>query len=291
MASAEWQSARAADPDPAALRKRVRAAAAPLLARALAIVDIGAQELAGEHHVYAPLAEDPLPWRVIGFEPQEDKIAASAARHPDGRVTLYPTFIGDGGEHTFHINNDDATSSLLPLNEPLTHTLADLDHLRTVHTARVATRRLDDVLAEVPAIDFLKLDIQGFELPVLQHAPAVLARTGVVHCEVGFMPIYAGQALFADVDRLLREHGFYLLDFHSLCRYPDTAGPRTRDRLGWGDAVYFREPETLDAPALLAQMLAALLVYGKPSAAAALARRHDALAGTHLAALFTQDTP
>lgn len=256
-----------------ALKRRVAAEAAGLLARPLTVVDIGAQELENEEHVYAPLTRQGLPYRIVGFEPQQEKIAASRRRNPDSRVTLHPTFIGDGKKHTFYINNDDATSSLLPFNRELTTRLRDLDHLHTVRTERVATSRLDDVLADLETVDFLKLDIQGFELPVLQHASSVLARTQVVHCEVAFAPIYAGQALFSEIETLLRATGFHLLDFHSLCRYPSVDGGehRSRDRLGWGDAVFVRE--AADAQDLLAQALVLLFVYDKPSAGAALARR------------------
>jgi FkbM family methyltransferase len=291
-ASPEYRQAQAAHHDLAALKSRVAGAAGALLTRPLTVVDIGAQELEGEDHVYAPLTGYGLPYRIIGFEPQQDKIEASRRRNPDRRVELFPTFIGDGAAHAFHINNDDATSSLLPLNHALTGQLVDLSHLQTVRTEPVATSRLDEVLADAGPVDFLKLDIQGFELPVLRHAPAVLARTSVVHCEVSFAPIYAGQALFSEIETLLRGAGFYLLDFHSLCRYPsvDGCGQLSRDRLGWGDAVFLREPgQVAGARELLAQSLAALLVYDKPSAAAALARRYDAASGAQLSALFGEN--
>jgi FkbM family methyltransferase len=295
MASSEYREAHGGEAGAglAALKRRVAGAAAGLLARPLTIVDIGAQELEDEGHVYAPLTADGLPYRIVGFEPQQDKIEASRRRNPDSRVLLLPTFIGDGAEQRFHINNDDATSSLLPFNEALTSTLSDLDHLRTLRTEQVATSRLDDALADVGPVDFLKLDIQGFEYPVLRHAPEVLARTSVIHCEVAFAPIYAGQALFSEVEQLLRAAGFYLLDFSSLCRYPGTnTARRSRDRLGWGDAVFLREPDQVADPAgLLAQVLATLLVYDKPSAAQALARRYDALSGNAgLAVLFEDDS-
>lgn len=291
-ASPEYVQALASAHDVAGFRSRVAEAAAALLRRPLTIVDIGAQELAGEQHVYAPLTTAGVPYRIVGFEPQEDKIEASRRANPDSRMTLYPTFIGDGNRHTFHINNDDATSSLLPLNTALTSGLVDLSHLATAQTADVATSRLDDVLADTGPVDFLKLDIQGFELPVLQHAAAVLARTSVVHCEVSFMPIYAGQALFSDVEQLLRAAGFYLVDFSSLCRYPShvPSANRSRDRLGWGDAIFLRDGVDLDTDTLLAQVLALLLVYDKPSLAEALAQRVDAAAGSALAPLFNSES-
>jgi len=292
MESAEYLQRHGADAALSALKQRAVAAAALLLGRPMTIVDIGAQELADESHVYAPLTESRLDCRIIGFEPQEEKIAASLQRM-DPRVTLFPTFIGDGTSHTFHLNNVDATSSLLPLNHALTQQLVELSHLRTVQTESVATSRLDDVLAGTGHVDFLKLDIQGFELPVLRHAAQTLAQTQVVHCEIGFAPIYAGQALFSEVETLLRASGFYLLDFYSLCRYQSVGTVHvTRDRLGWGDAVFFREPTLLaDPSALLAQSLIALLVYDKPSTAAALAQHYDAATGAQFAKVFDQEAP
>ncbi len=255
-------------------------------ARPLAIVDVGAQELEGEQHVYAALDAHGLPNRIIGFEPLADKLDESKRRNP--RITLYPTFIGDGASHTFHINNFDATSSLLPLNRALTADLVDLSNLATVSTEQVATSTLDAVLADTPYVDFLKLDIQGFELAALEHATALLSRTNVVHCEVSFAEIYQGQALFSDVEALLRAHGFYFVDFSSSTRYPYhcASGSTSRDRLGWGDAVFFRRPELLASESdLLAQVLIAQFVYDKSSLAEYLAERHGA-SGASLAAIF-----
>ncbi len=274
-----------------ALKEALAAFAGPQFAkRALTIVDVGAQELEGEQHVYAPLCTDALPHKIIGFEPLEEKLNASRAKYPDGKIQLFPTFIGDGGKHVFHINNFDATSSLLPFNTGLTKELRDLSHLHTVQTEIVSTNTLDAVLRDcAPHVDFLKLDIQGFELPALQHAKAVLARTNVVHCEVSFMPIYQDQALFSEIETLLRAQGFYFLDFSSTCRYPyhGASDSNSRDRLGWGDAVFFKKPLMLTSAAdLLAQCLIALFIYDKYSIAEYLAKRYDQATGSTIAALF-----
>jgi FkbM family methyltransferase len=263
----------------ARLKKALAAHAGPLAdARPLTIVDVGAQELEDEGHIYAPLCIAALAHQIIGFEPLEDKLEASLAKQTDGKLTLYPTFIGDGGWHVFNINHPDATSSLLPLNTGLIKDLRDLSHLHTVKTEAVSTSTLDAALRDVAHVDFLKLDIQGFELPALQHAKAVLARTNVVHCEVSFAQIYQGQALFSEVETLLRAQGFYFLDFSATCHYPYhcASGSNARDRLGWGDAVFFKAPELVAAPAdLLAQCLIALFIYGKYSLAEFLAERYD----------------
>lgn len=262
----------------------------PLLhSHPLVIVDVGAQELEGEQHVYAAISKHQLPYQIIGFEPLEEKITESKQRNPDPRITLFPTFIGDGNSHTFHINNYDATSSLLPLNQQLIQDLVDLSPLSTVKTEQVATSTLDSVLSDTARVDFLKLDIQGFELSALQHASEVLDRTNVIHCEVSFAEIYEGQALFSEVETFLRQHGFYFLDFSSNCHYPYHCQSKnnSRDRLGWSDAVFFKHTELLKTDRdLLAQIMIAMLVYQKPSLAEFLAERHDAATGTRLSNIF-----
>lgn len=299
-ASAEYAQARARDAQTQARdARRARAklaiaayAADALAAAPLTIVDVGAQELEGEQHVYAALGAHGLPNHVIGFEPLEDKLRERAQLDGRGTIRLYPNFIGDGGRHLFHINAPDATSSLLPFNAALNAGLVELSHLRTVRTVEVATSRLDDVLADSAEVDFLKLDIQGFELAALQHAGAVLARTNVVHCEVSFAPIYAGQPLFSEVEMLLRGAGFDFIDFSSSCHYAyhGAAGDvAARDRLGWGDALFLRRDA--GPRALLAQLVVTLLVYDKYSLAESLAARYDALCGTALAALFLEAAP
>lgn len=285
--SAERQEVATGERAALLFKNRLAERAGPRLrSRPYTIVDIGAQDLEDEQHVYAPLCVDGIEHRIIGFEPLEDKLVARRDGNPDSQIELLPTFIGDGGRHVFHINNTDATSSLLPLNHELNDELRDLSHLKTVRTEVVTTSALDEVLADrAPHVDFLKLDIQGFELPALQHATSVLARTNVVHCEVSFMPIYRNQALFSEVERYLRDRGFHFLDFSSTCRYPyhSRVDSPSRDRLGWGDAVFFKNIDLLSSPDdLLSQCLTAAWIYDKISLAERLAERFEEMTGESL---------
>ena len=266
-----------------------QSAKALMASQPLTIVDVGAQKLETEDHVYSPFSKNGVPCHVVGFEPLKERILESTLRNPDANITLYPTFIGDGQSHLFHINSPDATSSLLPFNTHLTSKLVGLRELQTVSTEQVATQTLDLTLANVERIDFLKLDIQGFELTALQHATSVLTRTNVVHCEVSFAEIYQGQALFSEVEQLLRQAGFYFVDLSTICRYPYhcQSNAASADRLGWGDAVFFKQVELLQSPRdLLAQALAAVLVYEKFSLAQALLESSASSEYLDLARLF-----
>jgi FkbM family methyltransferase len=258
---------RARVPAPSALRPepaaQVRAA---LGGRPLRIVDVGAQRLAAENHVYSRMAAQ-HDAEIIGFDPLMERLRERAAAEFDQRLTLLPYALGDGHSHVLHVNEPDATSSLFPLNASFCEAFQHLYTIRPRDRIELTTRRLDDVLPPGP-VDFLKLDVQGAELMVLKGAIATLASTAVIHAEVEFAAIYAGQPLFREVDGFLAEQGFSLIDLLVQHRYAYVEGPSTSpDRLIWADAVFFRE-HGQTSEVLAAQALASRLVYDKPSLAA-----------------------
>lgn len=266
----------AADISNQVIERAIGAARRELHQMPLTIVDVGAQMLPHEEHVYSPLIRHDLPNRIIGFEPLEHRRRERLADlHATSSVTILSAFIGDGLKHSFHINRPDATSSLLPFNREVIDHFVDLDELTTGHVELVTTITLDDALIGELDIHFLKLDIQGFELSALWHAQKTLQRTLVVHCEVEFMEIYKGQPLFSEVEQYMRGAGFGLMDLRSVCRYPFANTPfrSSRDWLGWADAVFFRRfDDNFSWQECMAQSIIALAVYDKPSLAAWLVR-------------------
>ncbi|MCM0019293.1 MAG: FkbM family methyltransferase [Tagaea sp.] len=173
------------------------------------VVDVGAASDEGVDDPYRALL-DGTDVRVIGFEPRADACAARNAQASGNRRYL-PWFVGDGTARDFHLCANPLTSSLYPPDAAL----LDLFHnmpLPVVGRERVLTRRLDDI-PEIEGCDLLKLDVQGAELDVLRGAPRLTANALVVDVEVGFIPIYKGQALFGDIDVELRRLGFMLHRF------------------------------------------------------------------------------
>lgn len=237
------------------------------------ILDVGASMVEGPDH-YAPLVDRGLA-EVIGFEPDAEQFArlqASGREH----YRYLPYALGTGGTQTFHVAHFPGCSSLLPPNPAWVDRFTAIGatgphaNFRVTHTVPVETHRLDD-LPDVPAPDYIKLDIQGVERDVLSHGARTLSSTVVIESEVLFGPLYEGQGDFADLTLLLREQGFQLLELRDVHRCvvapfltENTPFP-SRGQWMWADAVYVRrwedlsswtEPQLLKAAAILHEVYA-----------------------------------
>ena len=217
----------------------------------ITIVDVGALMTGEEKEPYAALIENGHA-RLVGFEPDPEGCARLNDTYgPPHR--FFPHFLGDGGPATYYETSYPMTGSLYKPNEKLLmqfNTLHDLTTLKAEHP--VDTTRLDDVDG-LEDIDFLKMDVQGSELTILQNGPKRLADCMIVQAEVSFVPLYEKQPLFADVDDFLRAAGFQFHYFRTMgkrCYSPlvvggdVTAGLR---QMLWADAVYIRDPLGLAA--------------------------------------------
>lgn len=83
---------------------------------------------------------------------------------------------------------------------------------------------LDSLLLSYPAfkkLDFLKLDVQGYELNVLKGASKLLAQTEFVLMETSLIQVNNGCPLISDVMAFMTESNFRLLDFCSQIRRKD----------------------------------------------------------------------
>jgi len=248
------------------------------------VVDVGAQMLISEPHVYAPMHADGC-CDIIGFEPLKEAAEKRVAQEPGVRILNH--FIGDGRRGTFRVARFDPTSSLLEADADfLNQFVALADSCEPVDRVDVETVRLDDI-AEIEDCDYLKLDVQGGELDALNGAKRLLQRTIVVHTEVEFAPIYRNQPLFADVDGMLRSNGFELIDLMKFGygAYKDLPNRGSASRLMWCDAVYFKRPDLLaqlPQEKLLKAAYIAHVNYGLLDLAAHHIARYDRAAGTSL---------
>jgi FkbM family methyltransferase len=152
--------------------------------------------------------------RVLMIEAQEGKrsVLQGVAISFDPDVTMEIALLGptDGTSVEFH--EMETGSSVFAESSPYQR-----------RTVTRATRTLDAVMSAEsrPSADFLKLDVQGYELEVLKGAARVLTQVEAVLLEVSLLAINAGCPTFAEVVAFLDRAGFELFDFCSQVRRND----------------------------------------------------------------------
>jgi FkbM family methyltransferase len=207
------------------------------------ILDIGAA--LGEQPPYQSLLDSGRA-RITGFEPNAVECGRLNKKYGKPH-RFFPYFVGDGRPATFHETNWALTGSLYEPNSPLLEKFQNLaEVVRPVATHPVITKRIDDI-AEIDDVDFIKIDVQGSELPIFRNALRALSRALFIQTEVEFVELYRGQPMFADVDAFLRGNGFQFHTFNGFggrAFKPLVAGDNInlpfRQAL-WSDAIYARD--------------------------------------------------
>jgi FkbM family methyltransferase len=163
------------------------------------VVDVGANDGLWA----ADLREAGYQGRIASFEPHPSAFATLAARAAaDPAWEAYP--IGLGALQStveLRLTDDSHFSSFLPQAEPIEPTAT-----RSVHVATV--ERLDEALEVGPEERvFLKVDVQGYELPVLEGASGIMDRIVGAQVEVSLFPYYEGQPSLARMISRLEADG------------------------------------------------------------------------------------
>lgn len=83
----------------------------------------------------------------------------------------------------------------------------------------VETTTLKNFMDEhkIDKIDFMWMDIQGAEIMALEGLGENIDKVAVIHTEVCFRQIYAGQAFFLDINKFLINRNFVLAGFRDYC--------------------------------------------------------------------------
>ena len=228
------------------------------------LMDIGARN--GVLPVLAPLADIAA---FVGFEPDTaecERLNAENRASGGAKITIYPRAIAArAGRFPFYITRLNHCSGLYPADQAwvgrFPWTIAHVERETEVDAISLADFCAE---AEVPRIDFIKIDVEGAEYDVLEGARTVFAPQKVLCILTEFLmdPDIKGQRGFADIDTLLRGHGFRFFDIE-LTRFPRAFLPAAHLRnatnahgqsvinavvdrqygQGWtGDALYFRDP-------------------------------------------------
>ena len=145
--------------------------------------------------------------RMHSFEPGAAAYAQlSRAARSDPTWTVHQLALGsEPGVADLQVSHNSVSSSLLAVEK--THVDAAPES-RTDRTEQVRVSTLDAECAEVEGPVLLKIDTQGYELPVLRGASRLLDRVEVVQVELSFVPLYAGQSHYLELLGFLEDAGF-----------------------------------------------------------------------------------
>jgi len=170
------------------------------------LVDVGANHGQWTENALTCITPD----EAILLEPEPNAYAILESRFEDRRhVRLHNNVAGEeAGTTDFHVTASDDLSSVLSPNESLAQTLGE--HSSVQSTIKREVRPLDTILEDVPEISFLKIDVQGYELPVLRGSQEVLEKTRFLLVEMNYFTKYEGGSDFAAVHRQLTGAGFEL---------------------------------------------------------------------------------
>ena len=209
-------------------------------------MDVGARFTEVER--YADLLERGVA-QLVGFEQDEAQLPALNRRYPNHK--FISAFIGDGSKRTFYNCYYGGCSSLYRpdpkiINQFTSIATTEGSNFEVVSEDYVQTTKLDAV-CEIEACDYLKIDVQGAELDVLKGAEETLKDCFIVEVEVEFVPLYENQPLFGDIDKFLRDRGFYLhrlMDVSGRAFRPfilDGNPVKPVSQLLWADAIFVRK--------------------------------------------------
>ena len=173
-------------------------------------IDVGAHR--GETSLFQARHNPGL--KIFAIEPNL-RVAARLVGLASNYFVIPMAVAEKDGFADFHINEFEASSSLLPLNDEGVKAWIGGEALRVKETTTVATIRLDTLmdLAGIEEVDFLKIDAQGMDLAIVRSAGKRLRDILRITLEVGVtgVPVYKGEPSKAEVLAFLDEAGFSLI--------------------------------------------------------------------------------
>ncbi len=177
------------------------------------VVDVGANR--GQ---FALIARQVFPLaKIHSFEPLEEPAQIfKRIFSNDPNVTLHPCAIGrEKTVSTIHVTMDDDSSSMLPITKTQSSMFPGATEKETRQvTVLPLSQALGDI--SIPSASLLKIDVQGFELDVLQGCEDILDKFSHLYIECSFIELYEGQALAHQIIAWLEQRRFILIGVYNM---------------------------------------------------------------------------
>ncbi len=138
----------------------------------------------------------------------------------------------DGEELTFHLTNNNQSSSILEFG---THTEVSPD-VWFIEDRTLFTKTLDTVVKEAEFTDFnfLNMDLQGAELLCLKGGADTISKLDYIYTEINEDYLYKDCVLLPELKD-------FLVDFELVNLLQAGAPERGPGWVGWGDGFYIRK--------------------------------------------------
>ncbi|HUR00477.1 MAG TPA: FkbM family methyltransferase [Gemmatimonadaceae bacterium] len=173
------------------------------------IVDVGAYE--GEWARMAHAAFPTAPILMIEAQQRMSPVLAAVTSDLGPLLSHHTGLLGATSGESHEFFEMETGSSVLAERS----SVARVGSMMTTETLdEVVNRKLSS-----PA-DFVKLDVQGYELEVLKGGRHTLSVAEAIVMEVSLLPINDGAPLLADVTEFMAEHGFVGYDICGMWRRP-----------------------------------------------------------------------
>lgn len=222
----------------------------------LVLIDLGAR--GGIEKKWIPYGDS---LKAFCFDADEDECTRlNAASGPSIRY-IPEVVAGYAGNATLYVTRLDASVGLYQTNQKFFNRLLNAKNADLVSTRNVQVDTLDHIrqVYEIPAPDFIKLDVEGAELDILRSSD--LSETFGFYSEFRFHKEINGCPTFSDLDQFSVDKGFMLYDM-KFTRQSRKALPYRGPVMNWangerfhaytdsgqvmdGDALYFRDPMRL----------------------------------------------
>jgi FkbM family methyltransferase len=164
---------------------------------------------------------------IVLFEPLLDNFNVLKQRVQNLNANIQGHQIALGSEKKTAVmnlsSNNLESSSLL---KPKLH-LEHHAHVKFEGTEEVEVDILDNY--DLGSINFINMDVQGYELEVLKGAVKTLNQIDYVYCEVNRGEVYENNAMIGEIDEYLGKYKFERVETH----WPE-------EWFQWGDAVYIK---------------------------------------------------
>src|SRR5687768_14435526 len=183
------------------------------------ILDIGARGGADEELLAIAWAS-----RIVCFEPDKAEFENLVAKGDNRwrQFTVLPYAVGGvSGSQELHVPDDPRAASLLPHDAAMVERFGRENLHISKKTVPVRTWTLDALRREghIGRVDYMKVDVEGAELDILNAGGAILQDCVALKVECSFLPQRLNQPLVWDVVPALTALGFEVVDLQDVHRW------------------------------------------------------------------------